>query len=196
MIDQEIREAKAGRPATITLKLNSLSDDMLISKLEQAAKAGVQVRMVVRGICRMLTEDPAYPVQPYAVSIIDRYLEHARVAVFHAAGRNRVWISSSDWMVRNLDHRIEVALEVRDPEIARELRDILDIQLRDNVKARRLDTALTNSYVRTEGRKCRSQSETHLYLSRKTQSANPMGGEEEKPSPKPAPSKRKKPKKK
>jgi polyphosphate kinase len=196
MIDQEIREAKAGRPATITLKLNSLSDDMLISKLEQAAMAGVQVRMVVRGICRMLTEDPAYPVQPYAVSIIDRYLEHARVAVFHAAGRNRVWISSSDWMVRNLDHRIEVALEVRDPEIARELRDILDIQLRDNVKARRLDTALTNSYVRTEGRKCRSQSETHLYLSRKTQSANPMGGEEEKPSPKPAPSKRKKPKKK
>ena len=171
MIENEIREAKAGRPASITLKLNSLSDDILIARLEQASAAGVRVRMVVRGICRMLTEAPSYPTPPYAVSIIDRYLEHARVVIFHAGGTNRVWISSSDWMVRNLDHRVEVAVEVKDPGICLELRDMLDIQLRDNVKARRLDVSMGNGYVATEGRKCRSQSETYNYLAKKAQTA-------------------------
>ena len=170
MIDAEIREAKAGRPAAITLKLNSLSDDVLISRLEQAAAAGVQVRMVVRGICRMLTEDPSYKVRPYAVSIVDRFLEHSRVMVFHSGGKGRVWISSSDWMVRNLDHRVEVALEVKDRGICTELMDMLEIQLKDNVKARRHDNGLTNGYVKTEGRRIRSQLETYKYLAKKAQS--------------------------
>ena len=169
MIDREIREAKEGRPSMIMLKLNSLSDDALIDKLEEAAAAGVRIRMVIRGICRMRTEDPSFKAEPVAVSIVDRYLEHARVAVFHAGGKNRVWISSSDWMVRNLDHRVEVAVEVKDPGICRELTEILSIQMRDNVKARRLDIGLKNDYVRTEGRRCRSQQDIHLFLSRSAQ---------------------------
>ena len=170
MIDREIREARAGRPAAVMLKLNSLSDDILIARLEQAAAAGVQVRMVVRGICRMITDGPSYACQPYAVSIVDRYLEHARVAIFHDGGRKRVWISSSDWMVRNLDHRVEVAVEVRDAGICRELTDMIEIQLRDNVKARRFDNGQTNEYVRTEGRKCRSQLDTYNFLAKKAPS--------------------------
>lgn len=168
MIDDEISHAMAGRKASITIKLNSLSDEQLIGSLHKAAMAGVRIRMIVRGICCMLTENDKYPIPIYAVSVVDQYLEHARVIAFHNNGDEKVWISSSDWMVRNLDHRVEAAVQITDPVIAGELMDLLEIQLRDNVKARKHDNRLQNEYVHRAGRKVRSQSETYLYLQRKT----------------------------
>jgi polyphosphate kinase len=165
MIDREIEEAKAGRPASITLKLNALSDELLITRLHAAGMAGVALRLIVRGIHCMRTEDVDYPVPARAVSIVDEYLEHARVMIFHQGGEEAVFISSSDWMVRNLDHRVEVAVRIMDPAIAVEIREMIDIQLQDNVKARLLDDALTNEYARDRGRKIRSQRQIHRYLS-------------------------------
>lgn len=165
LIEYEIAEAKAGRPASITLKLNALSDELLISRLHAAGMAGVALRLIVRGIYCMRTEHSDYPVPVRAVSIVDEYLEHARVMIFHQGGEDAVFISSSDWMVRNLDHRVEVAVRIEDPAIAAEIREMLDIQLRDNVKARLLDDALRNEYARDRGRKIRSQRQIHKYLS-------------------------------
>lgn len=100
-----------------------------------------------------------------AISIVDEYLEHARVMIFHNNGKEKIFISSADWMVRNLDHRVEAAVPVTDPGIRKELKDIIHIQLRDNVKARILNHELSNNYVPSEGKKLiRSQIETYHYL--------------------------------
>jgi polyphosphate kinase len=163
-IESEAKRAREGEPAAILLKLNSLSDEALMEALYRAAAAGVRIRMVVRGICCMVTDATEHPVPIASVSIVDTFLEHARVMVFHNGGMPRVWISSADWMVRNLDHRVEVAVPIEDPHIARELMDILEIQLSDNVKARRLEAGHRNEYVRTKGRKVRSQVEIRRYL--------------------------------
>jgi polyphosphate kinase len=168
LISEEIRQAKAGKPASVTIKLNSLSDEILISKLYEAAEAGVDIKMIVRGICCMYTENRKFKKSVYAVSIVDQYLEHARVLVFHHGGDEVVMISSSDWMVRNLDHRVEVGVRIHDPLIIEELKGILAIQLADNVKARRLDNELKNEYVQTRGKKIRSQVETYQFLFQKT----------------------------
>ncbi|PVD53509.1 polyphosphate kinase 1 [Terrimonas sp.] len=168
LINNEIKNAKHKKAAAITIKMNSLSDEQLIFKLYEAATAGVEIKMIIRGICCMLTENKKFKKEVSAVSIIDEYLEHARVMIFHNEGKEKVYISSADWMVRNLDHRVEAAVQIKDPKIIAELKDILNIQLNDNVKARMLDNKLTNSYVRTKGKKLRSQIETYNYLMRKT----------------------------
>lgn len=167
-INQEIRNAQAGKTAEIVLKLNSLSDEQLINKLYDAARAGVEIRMVIRGIYCMLTENKKFKTPVQAISIIDEYLEHARVIVFNNGGKEKVFISSADWMVRNIDHRIEVACPIFEKNIQQELKDILQIQLKDNIKARILDNDLDNQYVNPRNtRKIRSQVETHNYLHRK-----------------------------
>jgi polyphosphate kinase len=99
---------------------------------------------------------------------VDEYLEHARVMLFHNNGAQKVFISSSDWMLRNLDHRVEVGVQVTDPGIVAELKGILDIQLTDNVKARKLDNELKNEYISSKGKKIRSQVEIYHYLQQKT----------------------------
>jgi polyphosphate kinase len=168
MIDNEIRNAKNGKPAAMILKMNSLSDESLIMKLNEAAKSGVDLSLVVRGIFCMRSESNKYKIPVQAISIVDEYLEHARVWVFHNNGKEKVFISSADWMVRNIDHRVEASCQVTDPEIIRELKDILNIQLSDNVKARKLNNELTNEYVVTGKKKIRSQVETYRYLFTKT----------------------------
>lgn len=168
LINEEIRQARAGKPASMIIKLNSLSDEILISKLYEAAEAGVDIRMVIRGICCMYTENRKFKKPVFAISIVDQYLEHARVLIFHHGGKEVVMISSSDWMVRNLDHRVEVGVRIQEPEIIRELKGILDIQLHDNVKARLHDNELQNEYVRTKGKQIRSQVEIYQYLLHKT----------------------------
>ncbi len=166
--DKEIKTAKAGKAAAITLKLNSLSDELLIAKLYEAARAGVEIKMVVRGICCMLTESSKFKIPVQAISIVDEYLEHARVMIFHNGGKEKTFISSADWMVRNIDHRIEVACPIFEKEIQQELKDILQVQLSDNVKARKLDKELSNQYVNPRNtKKVRSQVETYNYLFRK-----------------------------
>lgn len=171
LIDKEIKAAKAGKEARIIVKVNSLSDALLIDKLYQAAVAGVEIGMVVRGIFCPVIEHKKFKQPISAISIVDEYLEHARVIIFHNHGNEKVYISSADWMVRNLDHRVEAAIPVLDPVIKQELIDIIHIQLRDNVKGRVLDNELSNNYVPSTGKKrVRSQIETYHYLFKKNQS--------------------------
>lgn len=166
-IDKEIEEAKAGRRAEIIVKVNSMSDRALIEKIYEAAKAGVVTRMIVRGIyCAVNQKEFKEKIK--AISIVDEYLEHARVMYFYNKGAEDMYISSADWMTRNLDYRIEAAAKITDKNLKKELKDILDIQLKDNVKARILDKKLSNEYVRNDKNECRSQIETYKYLKAKT----------------------------
>jgi polyphosphate kinase len=166
LINKEIKNAKAKKQSGITLKLNSLSDKQLIEKLYEAAKAGVEIKLIIRGICCMLTENKRFKKHPQAISIVDEYLEHARIMIFENAGKQKVFISSADWMLRNIDHRLEVACPIFEKQLKQELIDITNIQLSDNIKARVLDNDLSNEYVITKNnKKIRSQIETYNYLS-------------------------------
>ncbi len=168
LVDKEIKEAKKGFPASITLKLNSLSDVSLIEKLNQASVAGVEVNLIIRGIYSAKTQIKKKQASPYAISIVDEYLEHARILVFHNGGNVLVYISSADWMVRNLDHRVEAACPIVDNDLKKELLEVLKIQLSDNVKARILDPDFINNYVSSPGKKrMRSQQEIYNYLVKK-----------------------------
>jgi polyphosphate kinase len=168
MINREIKIAKNKKPASITLKMNSLSDEALIHKLYDAAKAGVEIKLIVRGIFCMFSENKKFIKPVAAISIVDEYLEHARVFIFRNEGEEKVYISSADWMVRNLDHRVEATCPVLDENIRNELKTILDIQLSDNVKARWLDNHLMNEYRRDASKKkIRSQIEIYNYLHQK-----------------------------
>ncbi len=168
LIDEEIRQARKKKPAAITLKMNSLSDEEMIQKLYDAARAGVQIKLIIRGVFCMFSENKKYENPVRAISIVDEYLEHARVWVFHNRGKEKVYISSADWMTRNLEHRVEATCPIWHEELKEELKDILDIQLQDNVKARWLDNELSNDYVKTTKKKIRSQVETYNYLFNKT----------------------------
>ncbi|MEJ7680278.1 MAG: polyphosphate kinase 1 [Segetibacter sp.] len=171
LINKEIRAAKQKKPASITLKLNSLSDHFLIGKLYEAARSSVDIKMVVRGIFCAAVDNPKFKKPIKAISIVDQYLEHARVLIFHNGGKEKVYISSADLMVRNLDHRIEAAVLILDKSICKEIRDIIEIQLSDNVKARILDNNLSNSYVTSDSdQEGRSQMETYHYLAENSES--------------------------
>lgn len=165
-LNREIRTARRKKPAGTIIKLNSLSDAILINKLYDAAQAGVEVGLVVRGIFGVYTEQKVFKKPMKAISVIDEYLEHARVFIFHAAGKPKVFISSADWMVRNLDHRVEAACPIYDKNIQQELIDIMNIQLAENVKGRILDNGQNNEYVeRQEGEpELRSQVAIYDYL--------------------------------
>lgn len=167
LIDDEIKQAQKNKPSGIILKMNSLSDEEMIQKLYEAARAGVPIKLIIRGIFCMFSENKKFRKPVKAISIVDEYLEHARVWVFHNKGKEKVYISSADWMVRNLEHRVEVTCPVWDDQIKQELKDILNIQLQDNVKARKLDNDLNNEYVKTTNKKVRSQLETYNYLHKK-----------------------------
>ena len=169
LVDKEIKTSRTGKRASIMLKLNSLSDEMLINKLYEAARAGVEIEMVIRGICCMLTENKKFKEPIQVISIVDEYLEHARIMIFHNGGKEKVFISSGDWMVRNIDHRVEVACPIFEKDNRQELKDILQIQLKDNIKARILDNELSNQYVNPRNtKKVRSQVETWNYLYKKS----------------------------
>jgi polyphosphate kinase len=173
LIGKEIKQAKAGKPASIILKLNSLSDQALIASLHEAAQAGVNIQLIIRGIYCPIIGPKKQAVPLNAISIVDEFLEHARVMIFHNQGQEKVFISSADWMVRNLDHRVEAAIPILNPDLASELKEIIQIQLRDNVKARMLDAQLSNNYVSSKGKRpIRSQVEIYKFLSRKNQTAS------------------------
>jgi polyphosphate kinase len=167
LINLEIKAAKRGRQASIIAKMNSLSDVELINALYTAAKEGVEIKLIIRGIYCMISEHEKFKKPVTSISIIDEYLEHARVWVFHNGGKEKVFISSADWMVRNLDHRVEATCPVFDERLKQELKEILNIQLQDNVKARVLDNNLSNDYVRSDGQNIRSQEETYNFLHNK-----------------------------
>ena len=169
LINQEIAVAKRNKPASIILKMNSMADAKLIEKLTEAAKAGVVVKLIVRGIFCMQTENKKFKHAVKAISIVDEYLEHARVWIFHNRGNEKVYISSADWMIRNIEHRVEATCPVKNEELKNELIDILKIQLSDNIKARILNNELSNEYVKKDHKKLvRSQEEIYNYLLNKT----------------------------
>ncbi|HEU4470027.1 MAG TPA: polyphosphate kinase 1 [Flavisolibacter sp.] len=169
MIHTEVKNAMRGNQARIIAKMNSLSDEEIINELYDAAKAGVEINLIIRGIFCMVTESTRFDRPVKAISVVDEYLEHARVWIFHNAGKEKVFISSADWMIRNLDHRVEASCPIFDENIKKEISDIIHIQLRDNVKARWLNNELTNEYVQADGQQVRSQVETALYLQQKTE---------------------------
>lgn len=173
LIQHEIQQAKAGKPAYILVKVNSLSDSTLIYKLYEAAEKGVDVDLIVRGIFCIRSEQKKIKHHLHAISIVDEYLEHSRVIIFHNKGKEKIFISSADWMVRNLDHRIEASLPLTREANKKELKDVLSIQLSDNVKARILDNTLSNHYIPSKERKrVRSQLAIYNYLLQKNNSAD------------------------
>ena len=134
LIDAETEAARQGRPSGITAKMNSLQDRGIIDKLYHASAAGVPVRLVIRGICCLRPGVEGLSDSIEVTSIVDRFLEHSRMFVFHADGAERLYLSSADWMTRNLNRRVEVAFPIYDPEVREELRHVLDLQGSDNTK--------------------------------------------------------------
>ncbi len=165
LIKREISHAKAGKKAHIILKMNSLVDTVMIGLIYEAADAGVKIDLIVRGMCALVPGDKGAEKNITAISIVDRFLEHTRVFVFHNDGDEEYYISSADLMPRNLDRRVEVACPVFDPSIREEIRRLLDIQLRDNSRARIHNRALDNRYRRELGAPpIRTQSDTYAYI--------------------------------
>ncbi len=168
LIENEVEAAKKGQKAEMILKINSLEDKDIIAKLYEASKAGVKIRLIVRGICCLVPGVKGLSENIDIISIVDRYLEHARVFVFHNGGDELIFLSSADWMERNLSFRIETIFPVYDPVLRRDLRALLDIQLNDNVKARIIDAKNLNEYRRNSSDiPVRTQLETYFYLKRK-----------------------------
>lgn len=167
LIDNELANAKAGQPCGITLKINNLVDRDLINRLYAAGQAGVPIQMIIRGMCALRPGVPGLSDNIRVISIIDRFLEHPRVMVFHNRGNPQLYISSADWMSRNIDGRIEVGTPVYDERLKQRILDILALQLGDTCKARVIDADQKNEYVkRGNRRKVRSQVAIYDYLKR------------------------------
>lgn len=167
LIDNELANAKAGQPSGITLKINNLVDRDLINRLYAAGQAGVPIQMIIRGMCALRPGVPGLSDNIRVISIIDRFLEHPRVMVFHNKGNPQLYISSADWMSRNIDGRIEVGTPIYDERLKQRILDILELQLGDTCKARVIDADQKNEYVkRGNRRKVRSQVAIYDYLKR------------------------------
>ncbi len=144
MVDKEISHAKHGHKAYLILKMNSLVDMDMIHKLYEASEAGVKVKLIIRGICSLVPGVKGLSENITVTSIIDRFLEHSRVYIFCNKGNEKIYLSSADWMTRNLTHRVEIAFPIYAAEIRKEIRDMIDFQLRDNVKGRDMVEPLAN----------------------------------------------------
>lgn len=167
LIHREIEFAKKGMKASMILKMNSLQDEEMTNLLYEASRAGVTIKLIVRGSCSLVSNVKNLSENIEAISIVDRFLEHARVFWFQNGGNEEVYLSSADWMVRNLHFRVETLFPVLDQEIAKTISMCLNIQLNDNVKARILDINHTNQYKKTiNDIAVRSQIETYFYIKR------------------------------
>ncbi|GGA65910.1 polyphosphate kinase [Neiella marina] len=165
LIDQEIDYAQQGKKAEIFIKVNNLVDVGIVNRLYAASNAGVKIRIIVRGMCSLVPGLPGYSDNIQAISIVDRFLEHPRVFSFRANGEHETFISSADWMTRNIENRVEVGVPVYDDKMKKLILDILELQWSDRTKARVIDIEQTNPYKpRGNKKKIRSQIVTHDYL--------------------------------
>lgn len=164
LIDNEIQFAKQDKSAYIILKLNNLVDPQIIKKLYQASNAGVQIKLIIRGICSLVPGVKSFSENIAVISIVDRFLEHSRLYVFGNNGDELYYLSSADFMGRNFDNRIEVGTPIYDENAKKILKDLLNIMWTDNVKVRLLNTANNNAYVANKSKKNRSQIELHKYF--------------------------------
>ncbi len=169
LIDTEIENKKIGVSSGISLKLNSLSDFKMIDKLYDASRAGVKIKLIVRGICCLIPGIEGMSENIQIISVVDKFLEHSRLYIFENAGEPKVYISSADLMGRNLDNRVEIACPIYDSEIKQEILESFDIGWNDNVKGRIISAKNDNAYNRTDGPKVRSQFMRYDYYLNKIQ---------------------------
>ncbi|MHA7944984.1 polyphosphate kinase 1 [Formosa sp. 3Alg 14/1] len=163
LIDTEIVNVKLGKPAGIRLKMNSISSYKMVDKLYEASRAGVKIQMVVRGLCCLVPGIKGMSENIEVISIVDKFLEHTRLYMFENGGKPKVFISSADWMTRNIENRVEVTCPIYDEDIKKELTDTFDICWSDNVKARIINLNQTNEYKKDNKPKVRSQFATYEY---------------------------------
>lgn len=177
LIRFEIEQAQKGKPAKIFLKMNSLQDKSMIDLLYYASQQGVKIRMIIRGICSLVPGIPGVSDNIEGISIVDRYLEHARVFIFHNRGDEKIYLSSADWMERNLSHRVETAFPIFDKDIKVEIHRLMLIQWEDNMKARSLKYKHVNEYIKNDGDfPNRSQEESYYFIKRKRRFVHVTGG--------------------
>ena len=162
MLDVEIRNAKKGEEAFFYGKFNSITDEAIIERLYKASRAGVRIRLIVRGACCLQPQVPGLSDNIEVHSIVDKYLEHARMMICCNGGNHKSYILSADLMTRNLDRRVEAGMPVMDREIHGTLADIFEIQWKDNTKSRILNTFDENKYVEC-GEEEPLQSQTAIY---------------------------------
>jgi len=168
LIDNEIKNAKAGKKAYMILKMNSLADEGLISKLYQASNAGVKIKMIIRGMCCLVPGVKGFSENIEVISIVDKYLEHARVHIYCNGGDELIYLTSADFMSRNIDTRVEVGFPILDERLKKEVKDMINIQLQDNTKAREINSANSNKYHKTNAAEShRAQIEIYNYLKTK-----------------------------
>lgn len=168
LIDNEIEFAKEGKEARIILKMNSLEDKRMITKLYQASNAGVKIDLIIRGICCLVPGITGLSTNINVISIVDRYLEHSRIFIFQNNGDTKIYAGSADWMKRNLSRRIEVIFPIYNKKIKQEILDLINIQLNDNVKARIIDKNDKNEYKKDRIISVhQAQIDTHKYLKSK-----------------------------
>lgn len=167
-IDQEISNAKKSIPASIILKMNSLADEQMIARLYKASNAGVKIKLIIRGMCCLIPGVKNFSENIEVISIVDKYLEHARIYIFANGGKELMFLTSSDLMTRNLDHRVEVGFPILDQNLQQEIKAIVNIQLQDNTKAREINSLNNNRYHKNDDKlKIRSQFDTYTYLKQK-----------------------------
>ncbi len=176
LIDQEVEFAKAGVAAEIFIKVNNLVDTGIVNRLYNASNAGVKIRLIIRGMCSLRPGIPGYSENIEAISVVDRFLEHPRVFMFRAGGEKKLFISSADWMTRNIDKRVEVGCPIYDKRLKKMIIDILELQWRDRAKAREIDKDQLNPYKpRGNKKKIRSQHAIHDYLKAYEEKAKSRG---------------------
>ncbi len=163
LIDNEIESAKYGKHAYIKLKMNSISSYKMIDKLYEASRAGVKIQMIVRGLCCLIPGVKGMSENIEVISIIDKFLEHTRLYIFANNNEPKIYISSADWMTRNINHRVEVSCPIYDEDIKLELQHLFDICWNDNVKARIINKNQDNNYRRNNNPKVRAQFDTYNY---------------------------------
>mgnify|MGYP001791519808 CR=1 FL=1 len=166
LIEKEIKNARAGKKAFIYLKLNNITDCEIIHHLYEASKAGVTIRMIIRGMISLVPGLKDISENIKAIGIVDRFLEHTRFMIFCNGGNEECYISSADLMTRNIEHRIEVTCPVFDKNIRNEMKEIFEIQWSDNVKARKFDASLSNEFVKPGKKVIQSQIEVYNYIKR------------------------------
>jgi polyphosphate kinase len=169
-IDNEIQSAKLGRDAYIKIKMNSFTSYEMVDKLYEASRAGVKIQLIIRGVCCLIPGVEGMSENIEAISIVDKFLEHPRVFIFGNEGNPKIYISSADWMTRNLDNRVEVGCPIYDEEIKQELMETFEISWSDNVKARIFDREQKNIYKKNELPELRSQFAIYDYYLNKLNS--------------------------
>ena len=165
LINKEIKNAKLGKSSWIKIKINNITSRNMIKSLYNASRVGVKIQMIVRGVCCLIPEQLNMSENIEVISIVDKFLEHTRFIVFCNNDDNKVFISSADWMTRNLDNRVEVTCPIFDNRIKQEIIDVFDIYWKDNVKSRFVNHSKINKYKRNSKIKFRSQEEVYKYYS-------------------------------